>query len=75
MIGPYPFKKFAVVEGFLPTSYGCRLYAFGSAVMRPPSYGYLLERMAHNWWELVFMDSSGGNWSEAITTTRRLPLR
>lgn len=72
MIGPYPFKKFAVVENFLPTGYGMPSFTLlGSTVLRLPfipdtSLGH---EIAHNWWgNSVFVDSSGGNWSEAITT-------
>lgn len=72
MIGPYPFKKFAVVENFLPTGYGMPSFTLlGSTVIRLPfipdtSLGH---EIAHNWWgNSVFVDSSHGNWSEAVTT-------
>ena len=72
MIGPYPFRKFAVVENFLPTGYGMPSFTLlGSAVLRLPfipdtSLGH---EIAHNWWgNSVFVDPSEGNWSEAITT-------
>lgn len=72
MIGPYPFKKFAVVENFLPTGYGMPSFTLlGSTVLRLPfipetSLGH---EIAHNWWgNSVFVDASGGNWTEAITT-------
>ncbi len=72
MIGPYPFRKFAVVEEFLPTGYGMPSFTLlGSAVIRLPfipdtSLGH---EIAHNWWgNSVFVDNSIGNWSEAITT-------
>jgi len=72
MIGPYPFKKFAVVENFLPTGYGMPSFTLlGSTVIRLPfipatSLGH---EIAHNWWgNSVFIDSSMGNWAEAITT-------
>lgn len=71
-IGPYPFKKFAVVESFLPTGYGMPSFTLlGSSVIKLPfipdtSLGH---EIAHNWWgNSVFMDNSLGNWSEAITT-------
>jgi len=72
MIGPYPFRKFAVVENFLPTGYGMPSFTLlGSTVLRLPfipdtSLGH---EIAHNWWgNSVFVDDSLGNWSEAITT-------
>jgi len=72
MIAPYPFKKFAVVENFLPTGYGMPSFTLlGSTVLRLPfipdtSLGH---EIAHNWWgNSVYVDASEGNWSEAITT-------
>ncbi|OGP23072.1 MAG: hypothetical protein A2X99_03030 [Deltaproteobacteria bacterium GWB2_55_19] len=72
LIGPYPYKKFAVVESFLPTGYGMPSFTLlGSSVIRLPfipdtSLGH---EIAHNWWgNSVFIDSSEGNWVEALTT-------
>lgn len=72
MMGRYPFKKFAVVEGILPTGYGMPSFTLlGSSVIRLPfipdtSLGH---EIAHNWWgNSVFVDDLSGNWSEAITT-------
>lgn len=72
MFGAYPFKKFAVVEGFLPTGYGMPSFTLlGSTVIRLPfipdtSLGH---EIAHNWWgNSVFPDAAGGNWTEALTT-------
>lgn len=72
LIGPYPFRKFAVVENFMPTGYGMPSFTLlGSAVIRLPfipdtSLGH---EIAHNWWgNSVFVDPSEGNWVEAITT-------
>lgn len=72
LIGPYPFKKFAVVESFLPTGYGMPSFTLlGSAVIRLPfipetSLGH---EIAHNWWgNSVYRDERNGNWTEAITT-------
>ncbi|MBI2412114.1 MAG: hypothetical protein HYV24_02770 [Deltaproteobacteria bacterium] len=71
-IAPYPYKKFAVVESFLPTGYGMPSFTLlGSSVIRLPfipdtSLGH---EIAHNWWgNSVFIDSSEGNWVEALTT-------
>lgn len=72
LIGPYPFKKFAVVESFLPTGYGMASFTLlGSAVIRLPfipetSLGH---EIAHNWWgNSVYQSDNGGNWTEALTT-------
>lgn len=72
MIAPYPFKKFAVVENFLPTGYGMPSFTLlGSTVLRLPfipdtSLGH---EVAHSWWgNSVYMDGAGGNWVEALTT-------
>ncbi len=72
LIGPYPFKKFAVVENFLPTGYGMPSFTLlGSSVIRLPfipdtSLGH---EIAHSWWgNSVFVDDSIGNWVEALTT-------
>jgi len=72
MIGAYPFKKFAVVENFLPTGYGMPSFTLlGSTVLRLPfipdtSLGH---EVAHSWWgNSVHMDGEGGNWVEALTT-------
>lgn len=72
LIGKYPFAKFAVVENFMPTGYGMPSFTLlGSSVLRLPfipdtSLGH---EIAHNWWgNSVFVDSTLGNWSEALTT-------
>ncbi len=72
LFGPYPFKKFAVVESFLPTGYGMPSFTLlGSKVLRLPfipdtSLGH---EIAHSWWgNSVYIDDSLGNWAEAITT-------
>lgn len=72
LIGPYPYGKFAVVENFLPTGYGMPSFTLlGSSVIRLPFIPYtsLGHEIAHSWWgNSVFIDSSLGNWSEALTT-------
>ncbi len=72
LFGKYPFKKFAVVESFLPTGYGMPSFTLlGSSVLRLPfipdtSLGH---EIAHSWWgNSVYIDPSLGNWSEALTT-------
>ena len=72
LFGPYPFKKFAVVENFFPTGFGFPSYTLiGGSVLRLPfiirtSLGH---EIAHCWWgNGVRVDYETGNWSEALTT-------
>ncbi|HTN42438.1 MAG TPA: M1 family aminopeptidase [Nitrospiria bacterium] len=72
LLGPYPYRKFAVVENFWETGYGLpSLTLLGSAVLRLPfildsSYPH---EILHNWWgNGVFVDEAKGNWSEGLTT-------
>ncbi len=71
-IGPYAYDRFTVVENFFPTGYGMPGFTLlGREVMRLPfivgtSLGH---EVAHNWWgNGVFVDESGGNWCEGLTT-------
>jgi hypothetical protein len=71
LLGPYPYKKFAMVENFWETGYGMpSLTLLGSAVIRLPfilhsSYPH---EILHNWWgNGVFVDYEKGNWSEGLT--------
>ncbi len=71
MIGPYAYKKFALVENFWETGYGMPSFTLmGPKVIRFPfivhtSYPH---EILHNWWgNGVFPDPSSGNWSEGLT--------
>jgi aminopeptidase N len=71
MIGPYPYKKFALVENFWETGYGMPSFTLmGPKVIRLPfivdsSYPH---EILHNWWgNGVFADPRSGNWSEGLT--------
>ena len=71
LIGPYPYAKFALVENFWETGYGMPSFTLlGSQVIRLPfiidtSYPH---EILHNWWgNGVYVDYSGGNWSEGLT--------
>ena len=70
--GPYPFSKFAVVENFFPTGYGFPSFTLlGSRVLRLPFIPdtSLRHEVAHCWWgNGVFVDATGGNWCEGLTT-------
>lgn len=71
LIGPYPYKKFAVVENFWETGYGMPSFTLlGPEVIRFPfilhsSYPH---EILHNWWgNGVFVDYQNGNWCEGLT--------
>ncbi|MCF6158764.1 MAG: M20/M25/M40 family metallo-hydrolase [wastewater metagenome] len=71
LIGPYPYKKFAVVENFWETGYGMPSFTLlGTKIIRFPfilhsSYPH---EILHNWWgNSVFVDYQTGNWCEGLT--------
>lgn len=71
LIGPYPYKKFALVENFWETGFGMPSFTLlGPKVIRLPfiidsSYPH---ELLHNWWgNCVFPDYGQGNWSEGLT--------
>lgn len=71
LIGPYPYRKFALVENFWETGYGMPSFTLlGAKVIRLPfilhsSYPH---EILHNWWgNGVYTDASDGNWAEGLT--------
>ena len=71
LLGPYPYKKFALIENFWQTGYGMPSFTLlGSKIIRFPfilhsSYPH---EILHNWWANgVFVDLSSGNWGEGLT--------
>ena len=71
LIGPYPYKKFAMVENLTETGFGMpSLTLLGPRVIRLPfilhsSYPH---EILHNWWgNGVYVDYRKGNWSEGLT--------
>jgi len=71
LLGPYPYPKFALVENFWETGYGFPSFtALGPKVLRLP---FLLQssyphEILHDWWgNGVYVDPTGGNWSEGLT--------
>ncbi len=71
LIGPYPYKKFALVENFWETGYGMPSYTLlGPQIIRFPfiltsSYPH---EILHNWWgNSVYVDYNTGNWCEGLT--------
>jgi hypothetical protein len=71
LLGPYPFRKFAVVENLLSSGWGMPSFTLlGSRVMRLPFIAHtsLPHEILHNWWgNGVLVDPNQGNWSEGLT--------
>lgn len=72
LIGKFPFKRFSVVENFLPTGYSMPTFTLlGQDVVRLPfivstSLGH---EVLHQWFgNLVYIDYEKGNWAEGLTT-------
>ncbi|MGO9612293.1 MAG: M1 family metallopeptidase [Dissulfurispiraceae bacterium] len=72
LLTPYPFKRFCIVENFLPTGYSMPTYTLlGQDVVRLPfivetSLGH---EILHQWFgNSVYIDFDNGNWAEGLTT-------
>lgn len=72
LLGPYPFRRFAIVENILPTGYGMPTFTLlGRQVLKLPfipetSLGH---EILHCWFgNSVYVDYESGNWSEGLTT-------
>jgi len=72
LLGPYPYKKFALVENSWESGYGMPSFTLlGPRVIRLPfilhsSYPH---EILHNWWgNGVYVDYARGNWSEGLTS-------
>jgi uncharacterized iron-regulated protein len=72
LLGKYPFKRFSVIENFLPTGLSMPTYTLlGQDVVRLPfivetSLGH---EILHQWFgNLVYPDYENGNWTEGLTT-------
>jgi uncharacterized iron-regulated protein len=72
LIGMYPYKRFSIVENFLPTGYSMPTYTLlGNMVVRLPfivetSLGH---EILHQWFgNSVYIDYESGNWGEGLTT-------
>ncbi|UCH81853.1 MAG: ChaN family lipoprotein [Nitrospiraceae bacterium] len=71
LLGKYPYKRFSIVENFLPTGYSMPTYTLlGSSVVRLPfivetSLGH---EILHQWFgNHVYIDYERGNWAEGLT--------
>ncbi len=71
LIGPYPYKKFALAEHFWEGIQGFpSLTLLGPKTIRFPIIvqGAFPHELLHNWWgNGVFVDRETGNWSEGLT--------
>lgn len=74
LLGPYPFKKFDIVQNFFSSGYGFPTFTLlapeavrqGKEFLRP---GALDHEIAHSWWgHYVSYRPGTGNWVEALTT-------
>ncbi|UCF86736.1 MAG: ChaN family lipoprotein, partial [Nitrospiraceae bacterium] len=72
LIGRYPYRRFSIVENFLPTGYSMPTFTLlGRSVVRLPfivetSLGH---EILHQWFgNHVFVDTVSGNWAEGLTT-------
>ncbi len=72
LISKFPYRRFSIVENFLPTGYSMPTYTLiGQQVVRLPfipvtSLGH---EILHQWLgNLVYIDYQKGNWAEGLTT-------
>jgi len=72
LLTPYPYKRFSVVENFLPTGYSMPTFTLlGQEVVKLPfivktSLGH---EILHQWFgNYVYVDYDRGNWVEGLTT-------
>lgn len=72
LIAPYPYKRFSIVENFLPTGYSMPTFTLlGQDVIRLPfivktSLGH---EILHQWFgNFLYIDYAKGNWAEGLTT-------
>jgi len=71
LLGPYPYRRFSIVESTRPVGYGMPTFTLlGENVIRLPfipetSLGH---EILHSWFgNSVYVDHATGNWSEGLT--------
>ena len=71
LIGPYPYRKFALVENNWESGYGMPSFTLlGPRVIRLPFilHSSFPHEILHNWWgNGVYVDVDEGNWTEGLT--------
>ena len=74
LLGPYPYKKFDIVQNFFSSGYGIPTFTLlspdairqGQEFLRP---GALDHEIVHSWWgHAVSLKPGTGNWVEALTS-------
>jgi uncharacterized iron-regulated protein len=72
LLDRFPYKRFSIVENFLPTGYSMPTYTLlGKTVVKLPfivetSLGH---EILHQWFgNLIYVDYQRGNWAEGLTT-------
>jgi len=72
MLGPFPYRRFSIVENRRPTGYAMPTFTLlGSAVVRLPfivdtSLGH---EVLHSWFgNAIGVEAGSGNWCEGLTT-------
>ncbi len=73
LIGPFPYRRFSVVENRLPTGYSMPTFTvLGQAVVRLPfiTRTSLGHEILHQWFGNAIRtpEEDGGNWCEGLTT-------
>ncbi len=71
ILGPFPFKRYSIVENRLPTGYGMPAFTLlGQAVIRLPFIkdSSLGHEILHSWFGNAIRLDGTGNWCEGLTT-------
>lgn len=71
LLGPYPYRRFSMVESFQPSAYSMPTYILlGEREIGPDDYArsLLAHEILHQWFgNSVFTDFDQGNWNEGLT--------
>uniref|UniRef100_A0A7V4G8F6 Peptidase M1 membrane alanine aminopeptidase domain-containing protein n=1 Tax=Desulfobacca acetoxidans TaxID=60893 RepID=A0A7V4G8F6_9BACT len=71
LLGPYPYRRFSLVESFQPSAYSMPTYVLlGEREIGSDEYAtsLLAHEILHQWFgNLVFTDFDRGNWNEGLT--------
>jgi aminopeptidase N len=71
LLGPYPYRRFSMVESFQPSAYSMPTYILlGGKEIKADDYArsLLAHEILHQWFgNSVFTDFDQGNWNEGLT--------